>query len=235
MSRANRLLDLLQLLRRYRRPVSGQALAEELAISLRTLYRDIEALKAQGADIAGEAGVGYVLRPGFMLPPLMFSAEELEAIFAGIQWVADRGDPGLGSAALEALAKIRSVLPEDLRYQLDQSGLLVSSQESYPDIRIETGVIREAMRRERKLRITYRDAEGEASRRVVWPVAYGLMKTTEVLAAWCELRQDYRHFRADRIERLTLLEVRLPRRRADLFKEWRARENLSEPAARKLY
>jgi predicted DNA-binding transcriptional regulator YafY len=106
MSRAQRLLDLIQLLRGYRRPVSGAVLAEALGISLRTLYRDIDTLNAQGAHIDGEPGVGYVLRPGFMLPPLMFSEEEIEAIVLGSRWVADRADAALSAAARNALAKI---------------------------------------------------------------------------------------------------------------------------------
>src|SRR5262245_23635780 len=106
MSRAQRLLDLIQVLRRHRFPVRGAALARELGVSLRTLYRDIEALKAQGARIDGEAGVGYVLRPGFMLPPLMFSEDEIEALVLGSRWVASRADAPLGKAARNALAKI---------------------------------------------------------------------------------------------------------------------------------
>src|SRR5712671_7750568 len=125
MSRAQRLLDLIQALRGYRRPVSGATLAEALGISLRTVYRDIETLKAQGAHIDGEPGVGYVLRPGFMLPPLMFSEEEIEAIVLGSRWVADRADAALGSAARNALAKIAAVLPQDLKVSLDTSSLLV--------------------------------------------------------------------------------------------------------------
>src|SRR6185312_11045737 len=111
MSRAQRLLDLIQLLRSYRRPVSGAVLAGELGISLRTLYRDIETLKAQGAHIDGEPGVGYILRPGFMLPPLMFSEEEIEALVLGGRWVAERTDEPLGKAASNALANIAAVLP----------------------------------------------------------------------------------------------------------------------------
>jgi biotin operon repressor len=125
MSRAQRLLDLIQALRGYRRPVSGATLAEALGISLRTLYRDIETLNAQGAHIDGEAGVGYVLRPGFMLPPLMFSEEEIEAIVLGSRWVANRADAELGAAARNALAKIAAVLPQDLKISLDTSSLLV--------------------------------------------------------------------------------------------------------------
>ena len=106
MSRAERLLELIQTLRRFRHPVSGAALAEELGVSLRTLYRDIQSLKAQGARIEGEPGLGYILRPGFMLPPLMFSEDEIEALVLGSRWVADRGDTRLGEAARNALTKI---------------------------------------------------------------------------------------------------------------------------------
>src|SRR6266508_1658734 len=136
MSRAQRLLDLIQLMRGYRRPVSGAVLAEALGISLRTLYRDIETLNAQGAQIDGEPGVGYVLRPGFMLPPLMFSEEEIEAIVLGSRWVADRTDAALSGAARSALAKISAaVLPPDLKDGLDTSGLLIG-----PGKAIATGV-----------------------------------------------------------------------------------------------
>src|SRR5258708_22425998 len=109
VSRAQRLLDLIQLLRRHRFPISGAALAQELGVSLRTLYRDIETLNAQGAHIDGEAGIGYVLRPGFMLPPLMFSEEEIEALVLGSRWVAERADAPLSKAARNALAKIVAV------------------------------------------------------------------------------------------------------------------------------
>src|SRR5581483_10932102 len=125
MSRAQRLLDLIQILRRHRFPVAGTSLADELGISLRTLYRDIETLKAEGAHIDGEPGVGYVLRPGFMLPPLMFSEEEIEALVLGSRWVAERADKPLSEAARNALAKIAAVLPEDLKDGIEDSGMLI--------------------------------------------------------------------------------------------------------------
>src|ERR1700752_131103 len=106
MSRAERLLELMQMLRRHRRPVSGAQLAQELGISLRTLYRDIASLQAQGATIDGAPGIGYVLRPGFVLPPLMLAPEEIEALVLGTRWVADRADRRLADAARNALAKI---------------------------------------------------------------------------------------------------------------------------------
>src|SRR5678815_4120881 len=122
MSRAQRLLDLIQILRRHRQPVAGSALAEELGISLRTLYRDIATLQSQGARIDGEPGLGYILRPGFMLPPLMFSEEEIEALVLGSRWVHQRADRALADAAANVLAKIGAVLPKDLRETLDESG-----------------------------------------------------------------------------------------------------------------
>ncbi len=125
MSRAQRLIDLIQILRRHRRPVTGAALADEVGVSLRTLYRDIVSLQAQGADIAGEAGLGYVLRPGFTLPPLMFTPEEIEALALGSQWVLASADARLAKAARNAQAKIGAVLPPELSDVLDSSTLLV--------------------------------------------------------------------------------------------------------------
>lgn len=220
MSRSQRLLDLLQALRRHRRPVSGMVLAQELSISIRTLYRDIATLQAQGAPIEGEPGLGYVLRPGFMLPPLMFSDEEVEALVLGSRWVADRGDERLAFAARNAVAKIAAVLPDDLRDQLDASSLIVGPAKPVADT-VDLALVRQAIRAERKLAIAYRDAEGAVSQRLVWPFALGFFDRVRVVVAWCELRQDYRHFRTDRIFSLDPTEARYPRRRQALLKEWR--------------
>jgi predicted DNA-binding transcriptional regulator YafY len=226
LSRAERLLDLIQILRRHRQPVSGQALADELDVSLRTLYRDIGSLQGQGAGIEGEAGVGYVLKPGFMLPPLMFSEEEIEALVLGSRWVSEETDPRLGAAAENALAKIAAVLPADLRDQLEDSGLLIGPSGAIAAGDAELATIREAIRRERKLRIRYRDRHGEESRRTIWPFALGFFDRARVVAAWCELRQGYRHFRTDRIAALTVTDRRYPRRRQALLKEWRAMQDI---------
>ena len=133
MTRAARLLDLLQRLRSHRHPVSGAELAAGLGISLRTLYRDIATLQAQGARIDGAPGLGYLLREGFLLPPLMFTVEELEALSLGTRWVAERGDPRLGAAARDALARIAAVLPAPLRHELDSSALLVGPAGPAPE------------------------------------------------------------------------------------------------------
>ena len=228
MSRAQRLLDLIQLLRGYRRPVSGAVLAETLGISLRTLYRDIETLKAQGAHIDGEPGLGYVLRPGFMLPPLMFSEEEIEAIVLGSRWVADRADPALSAAARSALTRIAAVLPADLKANLDTSALLIGPGQAIAAGDAELPVIRAAIRTESKLRIGYLDGKGRSSRRTVWPFALGFFDRVRIVVAWCELREGFRHFRTDRIGKVQVLDKRYPRRRQVLLKEWRASEGIAE-------
>jgi len=221
MSRSERLLDLIQILRRHRRPVSGRTLAGEMGISIRTLYRDIATLQGQGAPIEGEAGLGYVLKPGFMLPPLMFTDEEIEAIVLGSRWVAKQPDQRLSAAATDALAKIAAVLPEDLREDLDATTLLVGPRIEAVE-GIDLGLVRQAIRNERKLGFLYRDAGGAASQRMVWPFALGFFDKVRVVVAWCETRQDFRHFRADRIAGLNVTETRYPRRRQMLLKEWRA-------------
>jgi predicted DNA-binding transcriptional regulator YafY len=228
LSRAQRLLDLIQVLRRHRRAVTGAALADELNISLRTLYRDIETLKAQGAHIDGEAGVGYVLRPGFMLPPLMFSEEEIEALVLGSRWVSERADGLLGKAARNVLAKIGAVLPDDLRDSIDASGLLIGPGEPIAAGDSELATIREAIRSERRAQITYADEQGIATQRTIWPFALAFYDRVRVVVAWCELREGYRHFRTDRITTLDVTPLRYPRRRAALLKEWRAVRNIPE-------
>ena len=227
MSRAARLLDLVQLLRQHRAPVSGQVLADQLGISIRTFYRDVATLQAQGAEIMGEPGLGYVLRPGFMLPPLMFSVEEIEALVLGSRLVAVRADDRLGAAGASALAKIAAVLPPDLRDEVDAGSLLVAPGESHVSI-IDLSVVRKAIRNERKIAVSYRDVEGVESRRVIWPFAIGFFDHSKIVAAWCELRQDFRHFRLDRILALLTTEERYPRRRAAMLKEWKAREQIPE-------
>jgi predicted DNA-binding transcriptional regulator YafY len=228
MSRAQRLLDLIQVLRRHRRAVAGAVLAEELGVSVRTLYRDVEALKAQGAHIDGEAGVGYVLRPGFMLPPLMFSEDEIEALVLGSRWVSERADQPLGKAARNVLAKIGAVLPEDLKDGIDASGLLIGPGDAIATGDAELAAIREAIRSERETLIVYSDEQGSATERAIWPFALAFYDRVRVVVAWCEMRQGYRHFRTDRITALDVTPRRYPRRRASLLKEWRTLRGIPE-------
>jgi len=229
LSRTQRLFDLIQILRRYRYPVSGKQLAEGLGVSLRTLYRDIATLQAQGASIEGEPGVGYVLRPGFMLPPLMFSEEEIEALVLGSRWVARRTDKKLGLAATNVLAKIAAVLPEDLRHQLEFSGLLIGPPKTLVERDDEKeATVRHAIRKEYKLQMTYTDVKGYDSERVIWPLALGFFEEVHVVVAWCELRADFRHFRTDRMVTLVPLETRYPKRRQTLLKKWREVHNIPD-------
>jgi predicted DNA-binding transcriptional regulator YafY len=213
MSRSERLFDLIQALRRHRRPVSGAVLATETGVSIRTLYRDIATLQGQGAPIEGEPGLGYVLRPGFML-------------VLGSRWVAGRADGKLALAARNALAKIAAVLPDDLRNELDASSLLVAPGQNFPAETVDLSVIRKAIRSERKLGIAYEDAQGAVSERLVWPFALGFFDRVRVVVAWCELRQDFRHFRTDRMSGLSPTDTRYPRRRQILLKEWREAEKI---------
>ncbi|WP_172124037.1 MULTISPECIES: YafY family protein [unclassified Devosia] len=229
MSRTERLLDLLQLLRNRRSPVAGEQLAQELRISIRTLYRDIATLQAQGADIRGEPGLGYVLRPGFTLPPLMFSVEEIEALVLGSRWVEQRReDPRLSAAAASLLSKVSAVLPDSIRDTVEATSLLVARSDVVPTI-VDLGAIRAAIRGQNKLALAYDKGDGAGSERVVWPFAVAFFEHVRVVLAWCELRQDFRAFRLDRITRLDVLPERYAARRAALLKQWREREGIRHP------
>lgn len=231
MSRAQRLLDLVQVLRRHRRPVSGRKLAAELGVSIRTLYRDIVTLQGQGAPIEGEPGLGYILKPGFMLPPLMFSEEEIEALVLGSRWVADRADPALALAARDAMAKIVAVLPADLTRRVEDAASILGPGKMLVDApQLDLAAIRKAIRAERRAAIGYGDAEGRTSERIVWPLALSFFDQVRILVAWCELRQDFRHFRTDRLMRFEALGGRYPQRRQALLKAWRDKEGIAPPA-----
>jgi predicted DNA-binding transcriptional regulator YafY len=229
VSRTSRLFMLLDALRAHRRPVTATRLAQLLSVSLRTIYRDIGTLVELGAPIDGEAGIGYILRTGFFLPPLMFTEDELEALVLGARWVERQGDASLARAAGTSLAKIASASPKDLRDGLAEAGLWAPllGKPNSPELPLQP--IREAIRREHKLRIAYINEGGESSDRVIWPIALAFMEKARVLAAWCELRNGFRHFRADRIRELTPLRMRYPTRRAVLVKQWQAEHKIRLP------
>ena len=226
MSRSERLFDLLDVLRRKRFPVSGHVLADELGVSLRTLYRDIATLQAMGAQIEGEPGVGYVLRPGFLLPPLSFPVEELETLVLGARWVAKRGDTTLRKHAEGALARISAVLPIDMRDAMEATPLIIGPGAALEIHGVDPVLLRKAIRTERKLAIAYRDGKDAATERVIWPFAFAFFDQVRLLIGWCELRGDYRSFRADRLVRADLLEARYPRRRQILLAEWRKKQGI---------
>lgn len=228
MSRSERLFGLLHALRRHRRPVSGKVLADEVGVSIRTLYRDIASLQAMGAMIEGEPGLGYVLRPVFLLPSLMFTLEEIEALVLGSRWVADRADARLRDAARSALTRIAAVLPADLRDELDASTLLIGPDKTILPQPVDLALLRQVIRTEHKLALTYQDANEALSERIIWPFALAFFNSVRMLLAWCELRQDFRHFRTDRIVSVEPLAVRYPKRRQALLKTWRQVEGVSD-------
>ena len=228
MSRTSRLLELLQLLRQYRYPVKGSVLAFKLEVSLRTLYRDIKTLQNQGVIIEGEAGVGYILRPGYILPPLMFSEEEIEALVLGMRWVAKKGDRALSHAAHNALVKVSAVLPVDLRTQLETSSLLVGPSEM-ANSTIDLAIIRQSIRTQCKVHISYVDLKSKESTRLIWPFALAYFDHVRLIVAWCEMRQAFRHFRLDRIIVFSPLDVRYPKSRQILLKEWRKTQGILSP------
>ena len=229
MSRTGRLFLLMDALRGYRRPVTAARLAEQLDVSERTIYRDIQTLAGLGAPLEGEAGVGYMLKSGFFLPPLMFSADELEALVLGARWVRRQGDDGLAQAATNALAKIAAATPKDLRDDMAETSLWVplgKDQEDASDVFVRP--VREAIRYQHRLRLAYRDEHGAATERVVWPFAQAFFEGKRLLAAWCEMRMAFRHFRIDRIAAAETTGQRYPARRHDLLKTWRMENNLRE-------
>lgn len=230
MSRAERLLQLMQLLREYRYPVKGSVLAQQLGISVRTLYRDIQSLQNQGANIEGEAGIGYCLKPSFTLPPLMFSPEEVEALVFGSRWVIEKGDTELMSAAKSALAKIADVIPDSLRYQLEHNNLLIGPSQQERLLANEQSVaLRHAIRQQRKVSIDYQDVKQQQTERIIWPFALATFDSTSIVLAWCELREQIRAFRLDRISTLTTLSDAYPRNRRSLLKEWQKNEGITCP------
>jgi predicted DNA-binding transcriptional regulator YafY len=207
-------------------------LAEELGVSERTLYRDVATLIGQGAPIQGEAGLGYVLRPGLFLPPLMLTEDESEAVVLGLRYVEQRGDAVLGEAARAALAKIAAVLsPQALEAVRNPIALPGPSGWGFPENVVGIGVLRAAIRGQAKLRLDYADAKGVRTDRVVWPIALGFLDEARVLVAWCELRQDYRTFRTDRIAEAVDVGARYPGRRAALLKVWRVQAGLEADEA----
>jgi len=223
MRRTERLFAIIQILRRARAPITAAAMAEELETSLRTVYRDIAELIAQRVPVRGEAGIGYMLDSGFDMPPLMLTPDEIEAVVLGARWVAGRGDPALARAANDLVAKIGAVIPAHLRpFLLD--GALTTPDHSLHRVKpdsLDVARVRLAIRSQTKVCLTYRDENEQETRRTVWPIAIAYYETVRLLAAWCELRQDFRNFRTDRVTQAEFLDERYPARKDILRAQWR--------------
>lgn len=228
MTRTERLLTLLQVLRTYRYPVSGQRLSERLNISLRTLYRDIATLQAQGAEIEGEAGVGYILKPSFFLPPLMFSQIEIDALLLGTRWVSQYGDAPLSKAATDALSKITEVLPKNIKNEMNAFALRVGPPAQESLAKEDLTILREAIRNQKKVHLNYQSQEGKRSQQIIWPFTIGYFTDSRVLVAWCEKQHDYRHFNTSGIISAEVLNERFSKSRDSLFCEWQAAQLLKQ-------
>ncbi|MEP0940505.1 MAG: YafY family protein [Rhizobiaceae bacterium] len=217
MSRSNRLFEIIQILRSAARPVRAQDLAQSLEVSTRTIYRDIAALQATGTPIDGEAGIGYLIRRSYDLPPLNFDHEELEALRVGLMMLTRTGDSTLLRAADRVCAKI-DALKESIDWlQVSSSGAPLDDPEKGC---ISKALLRGAIRNETKLKLTYRDAEGVETVRVVRPVALIYHVESVLLAAWCELRSGLRHFRTDRLYACEQLEERFAGQSETLRRLW---------------
>ena len=220
MRRADRLFRVIQILRRSRRPVTAEAMAAELGVSMRSVYRDIADLASQRVPIRGEVGVGYVLDRRYDMPPLMLTPEELEAAVLGAQWVAERGDAALANAARDLLSKITAAVPQSLRTFITEPTLGTPANNVPVRDGLDLAKTRSWIRAGRKLRIRYCDEGGQETERVVWPVIIGYAESVRLLAAWCELRDGFRHFRTDRIIHTDFLDQAHGSTLPDLKRRW---------------
>ena len=223
MARTDRLLQLMQCLRALPPPVRAKTLAAELDVSLRTIYRDVEALRRAGALIDGTAGLGYTLQEDPALPPMMFSRDEMEALVLGLREVREVGDPVLAAAAGDALAKLKAALPERMRSEFEHAVLYAKRYVKRPEAVIDIEALRQATREERVVEIAYSDQHGQATERSILPLAIVYLERALVLLAWCRLRDDFRSFRIDRIERMALLSEFFRPRRVPLLRDCLAR------------
>ena len=229
MRRADRLLQIVQILRREGKPVSAGAIAEELEVAKRTIYRDMLAMESINVPVRGEAGVGYVLEEGYDLPPLIFNIGELETLMLGARFVEKFGDPDQITDARNMVAKVSAVLPEELRDKFKAVPLYVGPRAApEPDTKVDNKTVRDALRRAKVIEIKYQDEAGRKTTRAVWPVSVGYFDMKRVMVAWCEMRDDFRAFRVDRIIELIQTDRRLPRTQAVLKKEWLAREHANK-------
>jgi predicted DNA-binding transcriptional regulator YafY len=221
MRRADRLFDVIQILRTAKQPVTAAALAEELEVTVRTIYRDVATLQARRVPIEGAPGLGYVLRKGFDLPPLMFTVEEVEAVTVGARLVQRLRDPELQAAARRVLDKVTVVLPESLRSHLDRPFYVSQGMAAEPH-GVNAAELRGAIRDRRKMRIAYLDEKRQRTRRTIWPLAMAYYVDVTLVGAWCELRKDFRNFRVERIASSRVLAARFQDPQGGLLAQWLA-------------
>lgn len=220
MRRTERLFQIIQILRGANAPVTGRMLADELEISLRTLYRDMAELGAQRVPVTGEAGTGYVIDDGYDMPPLMLTPDELDAAALGASWVARHGDPSLARGARDLVAKLSASVPEELRPIILDSNFRTVSSRPRPNESFDGAVLRQAIRDRLKISIQYVDAEGAETERIIWPLFIAYFDHARLIVAWCETREDFRHFRTDNVQSLHIEGHKYPVRRATAIRDW---------------
>lgn len=231
MRRSDRLFQIIQVLRSAsRKPITAKQLAEELETSVRTIYRDIADLMAQRIPIRGETGIGYVLESGYDMPPLMLTDEEVEAALLGAQWVATQGDSGLANSARDLISKIGAVIPDEMQSIVLEPITMTPKFGELEVDNIDMRCLRNAIRHRNKLNISYKDANDNSSERIIWPIAIAYFETVRLIIAWCEMRNDFRHFRTDRINSWETLDDKFKKSVSALRKEWWNKEkNKSAP------
>lgn len=230
MTRTNRLLSLMQLLHQYRYPLTAVTLAEKLGVSVRTIYRDIESLRQQGVDIAGEAGIGFVLKESFLLPPMMLTIQQIEALILGSRWVNSLGDDQLANAAKEAITKIKAVIPKPYQLSIEENTLFVAhyrkSKGNVTNNQMIASTVRTAIRQQKQCELLYEDEHNQSTSRIVYPFGLAFFDDIQVVMAWCCLRSAFRHFRVDRIETIKLLDVFYYPNKQQLLKQWQHQQNI---------
>ncbi|MEN8894702.1 MAG: YafY family protein [Yoonia sp.] len=219
MSRSNRLMQLMQSLRRHAPPVTAQQLADDTGVSLRTLYRDIDSLRGMGAIIDGTAGFGYILEEDAALPPMMFDDEEIEALVLGLRDVQAIGDPDLAKAATNALTKLQARLPAKQAHRLKHAVLTVKRFDPVPKPLIDLRALRQATWDETTVEIAYVDKTGAATQRKIDPLSITYFQESHCLIAQCHLRQAPRAFRLDRIQSMTVTEDSFRPRRIPMLRD----------------
>lgn len=231
MRRADRLFQVIQILRRSSLPVTAAALAAELEVSTRTVYRDVADLMGQRVPIEGTAGLGYLLAAEYDMPPLMLTPDELEAVVLGAQWVSAHSDRALANAARDVVAKIAAAVPERMRAFIIEPSVGAKPSGERPEERVDAAMLRSAIRHGRKLRLRYCSEAGDETERTVWPVILGYAETRRLLVGWCEMRQDFRHFRTDRIAAAEIRDETFGLPAGELRRRWqRWREEQVRPS-----
>jgi len=220
MSATSRLFSIIQTLRTAKRPITARQLCDQLEVSLRTIYRDVAELQAQNVPVEGEAGIGYVLRKGYDMPPLMLTPDELEAALLGAQWVSERGDTKLANGANSLVEKLNDVIPRHLKQFIDSSVVAAPCLTPTTPDNVDPERLRAVMRLRKKIEIEYVDGAGRISKRTIWPFMLAYLEASKLVVAWCEKRKGFRNFRTDRIMQMNVLDEKFPMTTERLKLDW---------------